>query len=279
MTTLRRSFLVLALGLALPASAAEKAVEIEATPAQLNAVRAMGGDVVFFTSARQPLRRLSDLRQPQREVASPHLGLARGLMGLLRAGGVPLDPSAAELMTLVGVHHLPRIFAGGVRLVMVRAAEAPLVAGGVPLVFRGPGGEVVGAVDANTKAAPAGDPRDTSFGPVVSAQRGATARARKTDQIAVETLSARPGQQFLVVTIARDFGRGAGAVSFLYGSGIIVEPAFERLQLEVGGRRLPPRAINANGLTLELGYEIPAGAKGARLVDGEARVDLEATGG
>jgi hypothetical protein len=160
------------------------------------------------------------------------------------------------------------------------------------VVWRGPGGDEVGAGPAAPAAGPAAGAADTakdtketsketSFGPVVAARTGATARVRDAggDKVRVETLTARPGHQFLVLTIARDFGRGVGAVSFLYGSGIIVEPAFEQLVLEVGGKGFAPRAVNADGLTLELGYEVPAGAKKVVLVDGEARVELDVAGG
>jgi hypothetical protein len=292
MTLLRRIWLTSALLAAVLTHAgsarAAAPVELEAAPAVLSAARALGADVRFFTSARHPLRRLSELTEPQKQIASPHLGLARGLMGLLRAGGARLDPNAAELMTLVGERHLSRVFTGSTRLVLVRASEAALVvkAGGVPVVFRGPGG-VVGADEpakasaaTPTAVAPAASAAtSTSFGDLVSARLAPSAHSRHADTGKIDTLPARSGQQFLVLTIARDFGRGVGAVSFLYGSGIIIEPAFDQLVIEADGKRLTPRAVNAAGLTVELGYELPATAKKLTLIDGDVRAPLSLTPG
>jgi hypothetical protein len=73
-----------------------------------------------------------------------------------------------------------------------------------------------------------------------------------------------------VVHIARDFGAGLGQVSFLFGSGIILEPDFSPLKVVAGGRRFPPAGSYPEGPTLELVYEIPAAARDLRLEDGAA---------
>ena len=56
--------------------------------------------------------------------------------------------------------------------------------------------------------------------------------------VQVTERTARAGHDLLVVKIDRDFGAGLGTISFLFGSGIIVEPDFAALQVTgVGGRR------------------------------------------
>ena len=70
---------------------------IAASAAELAALRALGPDVRLFTARARPLRPLAEIRDPGVEVGSADLELARGVMALLRAGGVrsPGAPSTS----------------------------------------------------------------------------------------------------------------------------------------------------------------------------------------
>jgi hypothetical protein len=136
------------------------------------------------------------------------------------------------------------------------------------------------AGDRPTQPAPASTQVRTSFGPLRRVQRSETARhrtfvtsdQRDADRVGarVEERRARTGQTFVVLHIARDFAAGVGKVSFLFGSGIILEPDFAQLQVLDGSNRIfRPTAIYADGPTLELAYEVPAGTKTLRLQDGD----------
>ena len=80
----------------------------------------------------------------------------------------------------------------------------------------------------------------------------------------------------MVLHIDRDSSAGLGTVSYLFGMGVLVKPAFDRLTVTDGrGRRFPLAATFAEGRTLELGYQVPAGANtGLTLKDGDQRVPL-----
>ena len=274
-------------------------VVVEVTPAAAAAIRALGPDLGFFTSRRHPLASLSALRRPGLEVASPHLQLGRGLLRLLRAGGAPIDPGATDLMTLLGPRHLATTFAGPspVTLLLLRqgagAAAEVERSGGVRVVFRDSGsGKLLGGPAIDSAAAapgravtlaavagpvPAAAELMTSFGPVRKVEAADQARQRHFETSAgatVETRRPRPGHHFVTLHVARDFSRGVGTVSFLYGSGIIVQPAYDRLQIEAGGKKLRPAAVFDEGPTLELAYEIPVAAARLFLIDGEARLPL-----
>jgi hypothetical protein len=111
---------------------------------------------------------------------------------------------------------------------------------------------------------------------VVKVVRTDKARQRHFQPIAVtvETRTPRPGYQFVTLHITRDFSRGVGTVSFLYGSGVIVQPDYDRLLIDAGGKKLRPAAVFDEGPTLELAYEIPATAQRTFLIDGDARLPL-----
>jgi hypothetical protein len=129
------------------------------------------------------------------------------------------------------------------------------------------------AADATASAAaPSATAPATSFGPLVRSSLAPTARTRifSPEEIRRPQLKAGPGKSLLVVHIARDFGAGLGQVSFLFGSGIILEPDFSPLKVVAGGRRFAPAGSYPEGPTLELVYEIPAGARDLRLEDGAA---------
>lgn len=264
---------------AAPAAAVEAVIDLSAgAAAQLRAL----GEVVVFTAAARPVRTIAELTRPETQVVIADLGLARGVMGLLRAGGVKFNGGAFSLARLTSEHHLTEVFrAGGpdgARLLVMRprgaSAQAALLGkgGARPVRFRGPGGAPIAtaAADGANAAAPAAIP--TSFGPLLRSTRADSARTRvfTPEEIRRPTLKAGPGKTLLVVHIARDFGAGLGRVSFLYGSGIILEPDFSPLRLVVGNRRLAPVATHAEGPTLELIYEIPATARDLRLEDGTA---------
>src|SRR5215213_10041393 len=75
---------------------------LEVSPAVASAARALGDDVRFYTSAARPLSRLDELAAPEMQVATASIGLARGLTGLLRAGGLNLPRDAYSLAGLTG---------------------------------------------------------------------------------------------------------------------------------------------------------------------------------
>jgi hypothetical protein len=119
----------------------------------------------------------------------------------------------------------------------------------------------------------------TSFGPLARVELTDSARHRlfdARDGVRTETRKPRPGQRFVVLLLERDFTIGAGLVSFLFGSGIIVKPEFEQLVVVDGAGR-PQRlaAVYAEGRTVALAYEVAASASaGLRLRDGDAEVPL-----
>jgi hypothetical protein len=262
-------------------------VVLEVTPAVAAAVRGVGAGVGFYTSRRRPLGSLAALRRPGQEIASPHLQLGRPVLALLRAAGAPIDPGATELMTLLGERQLRGVFAGAspVELLLVRegeggGAEAIEKAGGRRVVFHDVASGKTWGLPTNDPVAPkAATPApgvETSFGPLLKAERADKARQRQFDtaEVKVQTRTPRARHQFVKLNIARDFSRGLGTVSFLYGSGIIVEPRFDRLQIEADGKRVGPTAVFDAGPNLELAYEVPAAARRVFLIDGDARLPL-----
>ena len=275
---------------AAPAEKAAGEATVEIPAAAAGALRAMG-DVAFYTSAARPLRRLADLTAPEREVATADLGLARGLMGFLRAGGVRFSGGAFAIGRLTSAHHFPVAFRGATspRLLVVRSGavdETALVAkgGGLRLQFR-IAGEPAALPVARASAAPSPSSSATaspvtSFGPLTRVTLASTARTRQFDP-AVDGAKprtaehrARAGHTLVVLHIARDFGAGLGTISFLFGSGIILEPDFSGLVVIGQGRRHKPVASHADGLNLELVYEVPAPARDLSLQDGAARWPL-----
>jgi hypothetical protein len=274
---------------------------IDVAPAVAAAVRGLGADVAFYTNRRRPLASLAALRDPGRQVASPHLQLGRGVLALLRAGGAPIDPGATALMTLLGERQLSSVFAAAspVELLLVREGMGGGVAaiekaGGQRVIFRdtatgkmlaapAPNSSLpaTGAPAASAASATAATPRaaaglQTSFGPLVKVERTDKARQRHFEptEVKVEARTPRAGHLFVKLHITRDFSRGLGTVSFLYGSGIIVESSYDRLKIEADGKRLGPAAVFDEGPTLELAYEVPSGAKRVSLIDGDARLPL-----
>lgn len=275
---------------------------IDASPGALAAVKALGPDVRFFTARGRPLRSLAEIRDPGVEVGSADLDLARGVMALLRAGGVEMPGGAFDVMTLASDNQLGSIFSRhkGLRLFIARArpggAERSIAnrGGGVPLAFRASGGERVGTPDpaagqpAGTPAAPAApaaapasaaaeaDLR-TSFGPIRKVTRAASARQRTWDRASAKVTqkTARPGRAFVVVHIDCDFSAGLGKVAYLFGSGVILNPDFTQLVVLDGNRRHAPAAVHDEGPTLELAYDLPAGAKNLRLQDGDRTFPLD----
>jgi hypothetical protein len=251
--------------------------------AVVNAARALGPNMVFFTSRARPLARLADLRHPGEEAGTGDLGTARGLQSVLRAGGVPFVGGAYDLMRLASDHQFAVLFTEhrALRFFAVRArpdGRERLIAekgGGVRVVLRA-GDTVVGQEVAVTKAAaPAGFV--TSFGPLVRVELAPRARHRLFDAVEgarVESREARKGSTFVVVRIDRDFGAGFGTLSFLYGSGVMLKPELERLLVVEGGRRRAPAAIFAEGRTVELAYEVAAEPKALVLRDGADEVAL-----
>ena len=255
-------------------------------------MRALGEQVGFFTSRKRPLRTLAGLTQPGAQVASAHLDLGRGVLTLLQAAAAPIDPAATALMTLLGPRHLSTVFAARspVQLLLVRetaglpGARQLEQAGAVRVVFRdSASGQLLGAPipDGQSASAPPpatvpGGATDTSFGRLLRVERASHARQRHfaPAKIDIETRQARPGHGLVRLHIERDFGRGVGTVSFLYGSGVIVEADFARLQIEADGHRLRPMAVFDEGATLELAYEVRGRGKQLFLIDGDARLPL-----
>ncbi len=308
-----RSIIVAAILVTLPpavlsraaaAAANEAPAVIEASASVQSALRALGDDVQLFTARAHPLRSLSEIRHPGSEVGSADLELARGILAFLRAGGVPFDGGAFDLMTLASDNQLAGLFRKGspLRLFLMRArpggAEAIERGGGARLSLRTPAASPSASTSKSTRAAPAlpastsatGADVITGFGPLRRVQRSATARHRtfvSSDQrtasgapvakagAQVEERQARPGHTFLVLHIDRDFSAGVGKVSYLFGSGVILEPAFDQLVLLDGsGRRYLPTAIDAQGPALALAYEVPAQARSLRLQDGDRQWPL-----
>jgi hypothetical protein len=264
-------------------------VVVPVDAATARAARALGPDVLFFTARRRPLRTVGEIRAPGEEMATANVGLVRPLLPLLRAGGVDLRGGALDLMRLVSAPHLSAVFQEHPRLKLLairrRADGSEQViasrGGGVPVVFRGPGEPETPPAVRKDPPAPAarGETFVTSFGPLVDFSQTATARARTFDPFdgaRVATRQARPGRTFLVLRIDRDFGLGQGVVGFLFGSGTLLKPEFETIEVRDGaGRRYPLSATFDEGRTLELAYEVPQNARGLVLVDGDLRLPLE----
>jgi hypothetical protein len=285
MTSARSTLVAAALAcasLAAPAGAAPEVLTLEVDARVVAAARELGPDVVFFTARAQPLSALATLGDPAVSVGTADVGLARPLIAVLRAGGLGLRGGAFDLMRLTSEPHFSRLFQEekGLRLFVLRAradgSERAIAerGGGVRLILRARGGEAT--IGAAATAASAGRPAPeatTSFGTLVRSERAATARQRSWDAVdgaAVQERRAHPGRTFVVLHLDRDVARGVGMVSFLFGSGTVVKPAFERLVLrDAAGKRYLPVAVFAEGRTLELGYEVPAAAAGLRLEDGD----------
>jgi hypothetical protein len=274
-----------------PAAAAPAArpdVVLELPAAAAAAVRALGPDVRFYTARARPLASLADITTPETQVATPDVGLARALLAFLGAGGVKLGGGAVGVARLTNDNHLAHLFRGArpPRLLVMRArpdGDKRLVeaGGAVPLVLRGPG-----LTAASAEAAPAPRPGPavegrTSFGPLRRVTLGKTARTRTftADPMQVKPKlgehQARAGQTLLVLHIERDFGAGLGTISFLFGSGIIVDPDFSPLVVRSSAGRHTVVASYADGPTLELIYALPAGARATELEDGAARIPLQ----
>jgi hypothetical protein len=273
--------------LAAPASAGP--IVIEADARVVAAARALGPDVLFFTAKARPLTTLA-LGDPAAEMGTGDLDLARPLLTVLRAGGVELRGGAIDLMQLVSEPHFSALFRENklLRLFAVRARadgrERAIAetGGGLRVLLRARGNAdlVAGAAEpgAPSPTSAATAPATTSFGAFLRVERGPTARHRAWDAVtgaSIETRRAAVGRDFVVVHIARDFAAGEGLVSFLFGSGIVVKPAFERLLVkDATGARHAPAAIFADGRTLELGYELPARAGRLVLEDGDHELPL-----
>jgi hypothetical protein len=286
------SLLVLLCAAAPPAAVEATPVVIDVDPGVMAAARALGPRAAFFTARAHPLARLGDLGSAVDDVGTGDVAGAKELMALLRAGGVKLGGGAVDVARLFGRHHFSTLFRARprLRLFVVRArpdgAERAIVdrGGGVRLQLRARG-QLVGLIQSDGAPGPAksaaGAGFATSFGPLVRAELGDSARARHFDPregVRVEKRQARPGQQLVILHVTRDFTVGAGVVSFLFGSGIIVKPEFEQLAVvDGGGRALPLVATYAEGRTVELAYEVPRGATaGLKLRDGDAEVALGA---
>jgi hypothetical protein len=271
-----------------PVTPARGSLVLQVSPAVLAAIRELPPDVRFFTARARPLRDLADIRQPGQEVGSADLELARGVMALLRAGGVRFSGGAHDVMTLTSDNHLPSLFTRrkNLRLFLLRArpdrAERVIAdrAGGVPIAFR-----VSGSSELLPSPAPAhggaslkaaGAERRTSFGPIRRVERASSARQRSWQRVSADVQEKHPrrGNQFLIIHIDRDFAAGLGTVAYLFGSGIILEPDFSQLLVVNGTRRHPPTAIYADGPTLELAYEIPTSSRNLRLQDGDLHLPL-----
>jgi hypothetical protein len=275
--------------LAPPAAAAPPArneVVLELSAAAAAAARALGPEVRFYTARARPLVSLTDISAPDTQVATADLGLARGLLAFLRAGGVKLVGGAVGVARLTGDNHLGQLFRGAraPRLLVLRARadgdKRVLDGGGVPVVLRGPGLPPAPEAAAATPAAGAASEGRTSFGALRKVTTGKQARTRS---FAAEPMQltpklgeqeARAGQTLLVLHIDRDFGLGLGTISFLFGSGIIVEPDFTPLVVRSSAGRHTVQASYADGPTLELIYALPAGARAIELEDGSARFPL-----
>jgi hypothetical protein len=260
-------------------------VAVEASPAVIAAARALGPGVAFFTSRAHPISSLTQIRTSAIEVGTGDVAGAKEIQALLRAGGVPVGGGAVDLMRLIGVHHLPSLFRRRpeLRLFVVRARddgrEYQVVekGGGVRLVFQGQGQEV-GETFTRIRTAPSRSPFVTSFGPLLGSELAATARSRTFDAregVRNDGREARKGHLFLVLHLQRDFSAGVGLISFLFGSGIIIKPEFEQLRVVDGARRpYPLAATYAEGRTVDLAYEVPAGARVFILQDGDTEQTL-----
>jgi hypothetical protein len=274
--------IVVLLYAAAAASSAAAPVVIDVDPGVISAARALGPTAMFFTSRSHPLASLSQLSNPAAEVGSGDVAGAKEIQALLRAGGVKVGGGAVDLMHLYTDHHFASLFTArpALRLFVVRARddgrERLIVerGGGVRVQLRGRG-QQVGATESKALAPSSGFV--TSFGPLTGVTVGPTARDRRFDAqdgAHVETRTARAGHCFVVLHIDRDFHTGAGLVSFLFGSGIIFNPAFEQLAVADARGAHPPAATFAEGRTVELGYELPADPHGLVLKDGDDQLPL-----
>jgi hypothetical protein len=274
-------------------------VTIEVDTRVVAAARALGPDVVFFTSRAQPLTTLGAIADPATAVGTADVGLARPMIAVLRAGGVDVSSGAFDLMRLTSESHWAALFREDQRLrlfaVRTRAGRERVIAqrgGGRRLILRARGkgttdllagtgndtGTGPGTDPPNEGAGPLGAPFITSFGPLLRTERAQAARQRAWDAVdgaRVQVRQARPGHTFWVVHVDRDLGAGLGVVSFLFGSGVVVKPAFERLLVrDATGARHAPAAVFAEGRTLELGYELPATARNLVFEDGDRSLPI-----
>jgi hypothetical protein len=271
-----------ATGPAAPTAGAPIVLDVE--PGVIAAARALGPDIAFFTATAHPIGSLGQLRDPAVEVGTGDVAGAKEVQALLRSAGVKLGGGAVDLMRLYGVHQLPSLFRRHpqLRLFVIRARDdgrEQQIAGpggGVRLLLRSHG-QTVGATGSKALG-PLLSPFVTSFGPLVAAELTSTARSRQFDAregARTETRQARPGHGFVVLHLQRDFSVGVGLVSFLFGSGIIVKPEFEHLQLVDGARHpYPLSATHAEGRAVDLAFEVPSDARGLVLVDGDAELPL-----
>jgi hypothetical protein len=263
------------------ADAAPRVIDVD--PSVIAAARRLGPRAAFFTGRAHPLAAMSELHDPAREVGTAEVAGAKEAQSFLRAAGLEVGGGAVDLMRLASAHHFRSLFRAHpeLRLFIVQArddgAEAAIVAqgGGLRVQLRA-GTQTIGALESKS-AKPA--PFVTSFGPLTRASAGPTARQRDFDPRAgatLRTLEAAAGKQFVVLHIDRDFAAGVGVVSFLFGSGIIVKPAFDTLTVsDAAHHRYPLAATHAEGRTLELGYQVPAGARGLTLRDGDDELPLD----
>jgi hypothetical protein len=263
-------------------------VVLEVSPAVISAARALGPRASFFTARAQPLASLGELVDPVTQVGTGDVAGAKELQALLRAGGAKkIAGGAVDLMQLVSAHHLSSLFRDRPRLrfFVIQARDDGReqaiadTGGGVRVLLRGPGeGPPLGVAESKRAAALERGPFVTSFGPLVGAELSAHARHRHFDAregARSEPRSPQPGHTFLVLHLDRDFRTGVGLVSFLFGSGIIVTPAFDQLRVVDAARKsFPLAAVWAEGRTVELAYEIPGEARGLILSDGDAEVPL-----
>jgi hypothetical protein len=262
------------------ADAAPRVIDVD--PSVIAAARALGPRAAFFTARAHPLASLGELRDSAREVGTAGVAGAKEAQAFLRAAGLKVGGGAVDLMRLLGAHHFRSLFRAHpeLRLFIVRTgddgAEAAIVAqgGGLRVQLRA-GARTAGLLDS---APPAPSPFVTSFGPLTRVSVGPSARQRDFDPRAGATLQTRqagPGKQYLVLHIDRDFAAGVGIVSFLFGSGIVVKPAFDTLTItDADHHTYPLAATHAEGRTLELGYEIPTDARALTLHDGDDELPL-----
>jgi hypothetical protein len=282
--------IVLALLLSVAAPSAGTVV-LDVDHAVVVAARRLGPDVAFYTRKARPLKALAEIAAPGEEMGTGDLGLARPLLPTLRAGGVKLNGGALDLMRLVSPSHFSTLFSEHprLRLFAVRrrgdGAEAAIVqhGGGAPVLLRARDQPDLTAGAPPAATVPQAPPGfTTSFGPLTGAAVSPTARVRRFDPLdgAQEELrKAREGRAFVVLNIDRDFGAGEGVVGFLFGMGTILKPEFEKLELrDRAGNRYPLSATHADGRRLELGYEVPAGARDLMLIDGDLRHPLALAG-
>jgi hypothetical protein len=137
-------------------------------------------------------------------------------------------------------------------------------------------GQIAGAAESKPPGPPTGFV--TSFGPLTAATRSPTARDRQWDArdgARTSQRQARDGHTFVVLHVDRDFHTGAGLVSFLFGSGIVIKPEWNQLVVASGKTRYPLAATFAEGHTVELAYEVPAAAHGLVLRDGDDELPLD----